>query len=93
MESTSHGGSDDTVTLRPVTAGNRPLVEDLRVAAGQESFVDGVTQSLNEAAATPHARPWYRAIYALETPVGFVMLGDDVRQGILIFPGGTTCGG
>jgi diamine N-acetyltransferase len=57
------------------------LVEDLRVAAGQENFVDGVTQSLTEAAATPHARPWYRAIYAHETPVGFVMLGDDVPPG------------
>jgi diamine N-acetyltransferase len=57
------------------------LIEGLRVAVGQENFVEGVTRSLAEAAANPHARPWYRAVYADETPVGFVMLGDDVPPG------------
>ena len=35
-------------------------------------------ESLAEAAATPDACPWYRAVYADETPVGFVMLSDGI---------------
>ncbi|MEJ3744870.1 GNAT family N-acetyltransferase [Actinomycetes bacterium KLBMP 9797] len=68
-------------TLREITPGNRAAVEGLRVAPGQENFVDGVRESLAEAAATPDARPWYRAVYAGAVPVGFVMLGDDVPAG------------
>lgn len=74
-------GTSEAVVLREVTDNNRPLVEDLRVAPDQEGFVDSVRQSLVEAAATPHAKPWYRAVYLSETPVGFVMLGDDVPPG------------
>ena len=66
------------VTLREITLANRAQVEALRVAVGQEAFVDGVGDSLAEAEATPGSRPWCRAIYAAETPVGFVMLADDV---------------
>jgi diamine N-acetyltransferase len=73
--------TSDPVTLRVITEDNRPAIEDLRVAPGQDSFVDGVRSSLTEAAATADASPWYRAIYAGETPVGFVMLGDDVAPG------------
>ena len=69
------------VTLRVVDAGNRPDVERLRVASDQESFVDGVAASLIEAAAKPHLRPWYRAVYAGADPVGLVMLADDVPPG------------
>jgi len=65
-----------TVTLRLVDDGNRAEVEALRVAPGQERFVDGVRDSLEEAA-TYTALPWCRAIYADEVPVGFVMLSDD----------------
>jgi diamine N-acetyltransferase len=67
-----------TVTLREITSANRAKVETLRVAAEQRGYVDGVSRSLTEAAATPASRPWYRAIYAGEVPVGFVMLADDV---------------
>jgi len=74
-------GTSETVVLREITDNNRPLVEGLRVAPDQEGFVDSVMQSLVEAAATPHAKPWYRAVYLGETPVGFVMLGDDVPPG------------
>jgi diamine N-acetyltransferase len=83
MESSERraSGTSEAVRLREITDDNRPLVEDLRVAPGQEGFVDGVRQSLVEAAATAHARPWYRAVYFGETPVGFVMLGDDVPAG------------
>jgi diamine N-acetyltransferase len=69
------------VTLRPVTELNRADVSALRVAPGQERFVDGVAESLAEAAARPHGRPWYRAVYAGGTPVGFLMLADDVPPG------------
>ena len=40
-----------------------------------------MAQSLDETAATPVARPWYRAIYSGEEPVGFVMLSWNVPPG------------
>ncbi len=61
---------ESTVTLRAITDGNRQAIVDLHVAAEQQVFVDGVSESIAEAAATPHARPWYRAIYAGDVPVG-----------------------
>ncbi len=66
------------VTLRPITDQNRDSIIALRVAPEQERFVASVQESLDEAAATPQANPWYRAIYAGEDPVGFVMLSWDV---------------
>jgi diamine N-acetyltransferase len=69
------------VSLRPITPSNRTAVEALRVAVGQEAFVDGVGRSLADAADMPDANPWYRAVYAGAVPVGFVMLGDDVPPG------------
>lgn len=74
------------VTLRAITDANRLTVEGLRVAAGQEGFVDGVRVSLAEAAATPQANPWYRAVYAGDEPVGFVMLSDGVVPGDAVWP-------
>jgi diamine N-acetyltransferase len=68
------------VTLRPISDENRAAVTALRVASSQERFVDGVAESLAEAAAAPEAKPWYRAVYADDTPVGFVMLSDDVVE-------------
>ena len=67
-----------TVTLREITDANRDAVRALHVAPGQERFVGGVTASIEEATATPEAKPWYRAIYAGDEPVGFVMLSWDV---------------
>jgi diamine N-acetyltransferase len=66
------------VALRPLTESNRQAVEALRVAASQERFVSSVADSLAEAAEHPgaHALPW--AVYADDTPVGFVMIADDV---------------
>src|SRR5215204_3838309 len=74
------------VTLRAITERNRQEIVDLRVAAEQQAFVDGVSESIAEAAATPHASPWYRAVYAGEVPVGFVMLADDVVPGNEVIP-------
>ena len=66
------------VSLREISAANRADVERLRVTSEQEIFVRGVADSLVEAAETPGACPWYRAVYLQDTPVGFVMISDDI---------------
>ncbi len=66
---------ESTVSLRPVTAENVYDVMRLHVTKEQEQFVADNARSLAEAAYNPYA--WPRAIYAGETPVGFVMLYDD----------------
>jgi diamine N-acetyltransferase len=63
------------VRLVEITADNLPAVAGLRVSAAQETYIDSVADSLEEAAASPEAGPWYRAVYVDDTPVGFVMLG------------------
>jgi diamine N-acetyltransferase len=67
-----------TVSLREITAANRAAVEALTVTAEQSEYVAGVAESLVEAAETPDARPWYRAVYADDTPVGFVLISDGI---------------
>jgi diamine N-acetyltransferase len=66
------------VTLRPLTDDNRDAVLSLRVSPAQEQFVSGVADSLLEAEAEPGGRALQWAIYADETPVGFVMISDEV---------------
>jgi hypothetical protein len=56
--------SDAVVTLREITSANEADVRALRVAPDQERFVSSVADSLDEAEATPEARPWFQAIYA-----------------------------
>jgi diamine N-acetyltransferase len=73
--------ASDRITLREITTANRSEVESLAVTPEQENFVAGVTESLIEAADTPGACPWYRAIYAGETAVGFVMISDNIPMG------------
>jgi diamine N-acetyltransferase len=73
--------SASPVTLEEITADNREAVLALRVVPGQERFVSSVADSLAEAAAYPHARPWYRVVYARgepARPVGFVMISWNV---------------
>jgi diamine N-acetyltransferase len=65
------------VTLEEITDENREAVLALHVAPGQEQFVSSVRDSLAEAAEYPHAKPWYRAVFARSEPagpVGFVMV-------------------
>jgi diamine N-acetyltransferase len=71
----------DPVTLRGITDENREAVRALRVSTEQELFVASVAESLEEATATPEGKPWYRAIYAGEEPVGFVMLSWNLTPG------------
>ena len=66
------------ISLRPITDENRDAVEALRVSPAQEQFVSGVAESLQEAADEPDGRALYWAVYADETPVGFVMISDEV---------------
>jgi diamine N-acetyltransferase len=66
------------ISLRPITESNREAVEALEVAPGQEQFVSNVADSLLEAAAEPDGRALCWAVYADETPVGFVMISDEV---------------
>ena len=69
------------VTLEEISDQNREAVLALRVAPGQERFVSSVADSLAEAAASPHGRPWYRAVFARGEsagPVGFVMVSWNV---------------
>jgi diamine N-acetyltransferase len=66
------------VSLRPITESNREAVEALEVSAEQQNFVSNAADSIREAAREPDGRALYWAIYADETPVGFVMVSDDV---------------
>jgi diamine N-acetyltransferase len=69
------------VQLREITDENRDAVCAVRVRADQEQFVGSVTRSLEDAATTPEAEPWYRAVYSDDEPVGFVMLSWNVPPG------------
>jgi diamine N-acetyltransferase len=66
------------VSLRPITDVNREEVEALAVTPDQRRFVSGVRESMLEAAAEPEAHALYWAVYDDETPVGFVMIADEV---------------
>jgi diamine N-acetyltransferase len=66
------------VSLQEITPENRTAVEALTVDDAQSAYVAGVAESLLEAAEHPDARPWYRAVYAGATPVGFVMISDGI---------------
>jgi diamine N-acetyltransferase len=68
------------VTLREITDDNRAAVLALRVAPQQQRFVGGSVQgALRDASEYPHAKPWYRVIYADDEPVGLVMVSWDVE--------------
>lgn len=66
------------VSLRPITDANRAAIEALRTTRAQERFVSTVADSLLEAAEEEDGRALYWGIYDDETPVGFVMISDDV---------------
>jgi diamine N-acetyltransferase len=66
------------VHFREITAANHSVIEALAVTEEQSFYVAGVVDSLLEAADTPDACPWYRAVYDGEVPVGFVMLSDGI---------------
>lgn len=69
------------VHLREITDDNREAVRALRVRRRQKRFVASVSASLKDAAKTPEADPWYRAVYRGDEPVGFVMLSWNPPAG------------
>jgi GNAT superfamily N-acetyltransferase len=66
------------VTLRPITEHNLAAVQALRTTPAQERFVSGVVESMLEAIEDPAGCAIQWAIYAGQTPVGFVMISDEV---------------
>ena len=66
------------VHLRAIDESNRDAVEALEVSPEQQRFVSNVPDSIAEAAREPDGRAVYWAIYVDETPVGFVMVSDEV---------------
>jgi diamine N-acetyltransferase len=66
------------VTLREITSETVRAVTKLAVRPDQESFVAPNAVSLAQALFSDEA--WYRAIYADEELVGFVMLSDETLK-------------
>ena len=66
------------VTLRPITPENERAICSLSVRPGQERLVATNAQSLDDARAYPSCKPF--AVYAGETPVGFVMIRHDYPE-------------
>jgi diamine N-acetyltransferase len=67
------------VTLREITKENWRDIVRLKVAPHQEQFVASNAVSITEAHFNPEVA-WFRAIYAGDVPVGFLMLEDNVAQ-------------
>jgi diamine N-acetyltransferase len=67
------------VTLRKITKENLSDILHLKVAPLQEQFVASNAVSLAEAHFEPQL-PWFRAIYADEAPVGFLMLEYNAEE-------------
>jgi diamine N-acetyltransferase len=67
-----------SISLRKIDDTNRAPVLALCVAPQQKQFVGTVGAAIKDAEAYPQANPWYRAIYAADTPVGFVMISWNV---------------
>ncbi len=67
------------VSLREITRETVGAVCALEVAPEQTEFVASNAHSIAEAHFQPKA--WFRAVYAGEEPVGFVMLYDDPGAG------------
>jgi diamine N-acetyltransferase len=68
--------STEIVTLRDITKENLDEILDLQVTSEQENFIASNAVSIAQAHFYPEST-WFRAIYADEVPVGFVLLDDD----------------
>lgn len=70
---------DPEVTLREITKENLGSILRLKVAPDQEQFVASNAVSLAEAHFEPEL-PYFRAIYAGDVPVGFLMLEYNAEE-------------
>lgn len=68
----------DPVSLRAVTGETVRAICNLKVTEVQNRFVAPNAVSIAQAYFEPKA--WFRAVYAGEAPVGFVMLYDDADE-------------
>jgi diamine N-acetyltransferase len=66
------------VTLREITADTVRVICGLSVTEEQKQFVAANALSIAQAYFSEYA--WFRAIYADETPVGFLMLHDQPEK-------------
>jgi diamine N-acetyltransferase len=69
---------DSTIQLREVSKENLQAVLNLRVTEPQERFI--ATNAKSIAQAHFYVEAWFRAIYADEVPVGFLMLYDELLK-------------
>lgn len=69
---------DSVVTLREITPENAEAIFKLSVADSQKHLVASNERSIAQAHFEEAA--WFRAIYADEEPVGFVMLHDETLR-------------
>jgi diamine N-acetyltransferase len=70
---------DREVSLREITKETLRDITGLRVSPGQERLVATNAESIAEAYFSPEVA-WFRAVYAGDTPVGFVMLEDNPAE-------------
>ena len=76
----AHVSRESTVTLREITQETLRSILKLNVGEGQQRMVASNAVSLAEAHFEPGA--WFRAIYADETPVGFIMTFENRQKPI-----------
>jgi diamine N-acetyltransferase len=72
-------GWDAAVTLREITSDTVRAICALEVAPAQRGFVAPNAISIAQAYFAQEVA-WFRAIYADDTPVGFVMLEDNAEK-------------
>ena len=72
-------GRDAVVTLREITRDTVRTITDLKVAPQQTGFVATNAESIAQAYFDRDVA-WFRAVYADEIPVGFIMLEDDAAN-------------
>ncbi len=72
--------SNSEVSLREITKETLRDITRLRVSPEQERLVATNAESIAEAYFSPDIA-WFRAIYADDTPVGFLMLEDNATAG------------
>lgn len=66
---------DSEVALREITEKTLDAILGLQVGEHQRKFIADNARSIAQAHFSAHA--WFKAIFADDTPVGFVMLWDD----------------
>jgi diamine N-acetyltransferase len=66
------------LTLRPLDEANREALIALRLAPGQDRFINTVAEALQEAEDEPDGRAIQWGLYDGDTPVGFLMISDEV---------------